>query len=101
MHKLTHKIVIENGEEKIVSTAMIVVHRFRIGDVEDPIIYAAEPILEWKKSTQGQWVMKNSVTAPICQNCLDPSTYSTQISIIAELEMPKLTEFYMRWGPEK
>lgn len=96
-----HKIVLINGEEKIVSTAKIVVHRFSVGDVEDPVVYAAEPILEWEKSPMGQWVKKNSVSVPEWRRSINPSTYSCYFAIIAELEMPKITEFYLRWGTEK
>ena len=34
-------------------------HTINMGDVEDPEIYAAMPILEWQGTEQGQWVMDN------------------------------------------
>ncbi len=38
----------------------IIVHKIAMGDVEDPELYAAAPILEWEKSEKGQWLHKNS-----------------------------------------
>ena len=31
----------------------ILVHEFIIGDVEDPEIYAADPLLKWQESEEG------------------------------------------------
>ena len=31
----------------------LVVHRFRLGDVEDPDLYAAEPLYKWQESDSG------------------------------------------------
>ena len=30
-------------------------HEFRLGDVEDPEIYAAQPIWEWQQTEAGAW----------------------------------------------
>lgn len=40
-----------------------VFHTIRMGDVEDPELYAAVPIHEWEQTEQGQWVM---------EHCSDP-----------------------------
>jgi len=37
------------------------VHSFTMGDVEDPEIYVAHPILEWEKTEMGKWVMENGI----------------------------------------
>ena len=39
----------------------VVVHRFRMGDVEDPDLYAAQPLWEWQSSEMGKWVMERAV----------------------------------------
>lgn len=46
----------------------VIFHTFRIGDVDDVEIYAAQPLWEWQQTEQGQWVM---------EHCADP-TYSIQ-----------------------
>jgi hypothetical protein len=42
----------------------IVAHRFSVGDVEDPDIYAAEPLWEWQNSEAGKWAMENCAEIP-------------------------------------
>jgi hypothetical protein len=37
----------------------MIFHSFTLGDVEDPDIYVAGPILDWQKTEKGQWVMKH------------------------------------------
>jgi len=76
----------------------VVVHRFRLGDVEDPDLYAAEPLYKWQESDPGKFVMKHAIDKPIWHRQLDQSTYGYQYVIEAELEMKKLSEYYLRFG---
>lgn len=39
----------------------VVVHRFKIRDLDDPEIYSAGLITEWLASEQGQWVQERAV----------------------------------------
>jgi hypothetical protein len=78
----------------------IVVHRFRVGDVEDPDLYAAVPIHEWESSEQGQFVMEHAVDTPVWHRQLDQFSYGHEYAIVAELEKKKLSEFYLRWGKD-
>jgi hypothetical protein len=75
----------------------VVVHRFRMGDVEDPDLYAAQPIHEWEQSDAGKFVMENAVDTPEWHRQLDPMSYGHQYAIVAELEKKKLSEFYLRF----
>ena len=71
----------------------IVAHHFTIGDVEDPDIYAAEPLWEWQNSEAGKWAMENSSETPSWHRNIDIARfgYSYQIKI-------KLTpENYTYW----
>jgi len=87
------------GDQHIVDEIhKVVVHRFRMGDVEDPDLYAAQPIHAWEQSDQGQFVMKHAVDTPEWHRQLDQFSYGYEYAIIAELEMKKLSEFYLRWG---
>jgi hypothetical protein len=74
----------------------IIVHRFFMGDVEDPEIYAAQPIWEWQQTPKGAWLMKNGddLTFHIHMN---PATYGYDVHITCGLEGKKLTEYYLRW----
>jgi hypothetical protein len=42
----------------------IIAHCFNVGDVEDPDIYAAEPIWEWQHGEAGKWAMENCSETP-------------------------------------
>jgi hypothetical protein len=76
----------------------VIVHRFRLGDVEDPDLYAAEPLYKWQESDPGKFVMEHAIDKPIWHRQLDQSTYGYQYVIEAELEMKKLSEYYLRFG---
>jgi hypothetical protein len=75
----------------------ITFHTFGMGDVEDPELYAAQPLYEWQQTDQGQWVMKN---------CSDPqyiirpdiSTFGHKIIVHGEVEDQLATEYLLRWG---
>lgn len=38
----------------------VLVHSFNLGDVEDPEIYAAAPLMEFMNSEAGQWLKQRS-----------------------------------------
>jgi hypothetical protein len=78
----------------------VVVHQFTMGDVEDPDLYAAEPMWKWQESEQGKFVMENAVDQPEWHRQLDPGTYGYKYAITAELEAKKLSEFYLKWGKD-
>lgn len=66
----------------------VCVHEFAMGDVEDPDLYAAEPLLTWQKSEAGVWVMAHAVDTPFWHRQADPYTYGFQYRIVARLSEP-------------
>jgi hypothetical protein len=78
----------------------VVVHQFTMGDVEDPDLYAAEPMWKWQESEQGKFVMENAVDQPEWHRQLDHTSYGYKYAITAELEAKKLSEFYLKWGKD-
>jgi len=92
------RVVHENGEDRVEEIHKVVVHRFRLSDVDDPDIYAAQPIWEWQQTDAGKFVMEHAIETPSYHQHLDASTYSYQYAITAKLEKKKLSEFYLRWG---
>ena len=56
MGTVRYKVIEKDGQEIVKEIHKIVVHQFYMGDVEDPDIYAAEPIWNWEKSEQGQFL---------------------------------------------
>lgn len=91
-------IVRKDGREVIEEIHRVVVHRFRLSDVDDPDLHAAEPLYKWEKSEPGQFVMKNAVGTPIWKRHIDHNFYGYEYAIVAELEKNKLSEYYLRWG---
>lgn len=73
------------------------VHTFRMGDVEDPELYAAQPIYDWQQSEMGKWVMEHSVDPTFHINP-DPLTFGYSISITAHITPKRWTEFCLRWA---
>lgn len=84
--------------EMVVETKEVVVHRFKIGDVEDPDLNAAQPLWEWEKSEQGQWVMERALETPYWSRHLSPMDYYHQYAIVAKFDTKTLTEYYLRFG---
>lgn len=76
----------------------VVVHRFRMSDVDDPDLYAAEPMYQWEKSDAGQFIMENAEETPSWHRHIDHTSFGYEYVIVAELEKKKLSEFYLRWG---
>ena len=74
------------------------VYEFNMGDVEDPELYAAEPLYKWEHSEVGQWVMKNSKTKPSWNISTCPNTYGWKCYVTANLEGEALTFFKLKWG---
>jgi hypothetical protein len=78
----------------------IIVHTFSMGDVDDPDLYAAQPLYEWEHSEAGQWVMKNAADTPTWYRMADPMSYGYKYQIRAKLMGPALTEWLLRHGAE-
>ena len=72
------------------------VHKFSMGDVEDPELYAAGPIWNWKKTEQGIWVMKHGLD-PTFHTHVDHTSYGYTINITAHITVKRWTEFLLRW----
>jgi hypothetical protein len=87
-----------NSDNTVSEIHKVIVHRFRLSDVEDPDLYAGEPIWEWQQSEAGQFVMNNAVDRPEWHRNVDHLTMGYEYAIIAELEKKKLTEFYLKFG---
>lgn len=63
----------------------VVVHEFSVADVEDPDLWAAEPLLTWEKSAAGQWVMEHAVETPVWHRMIDYTSYSHRYAVVARL----------------
>ena len=94
-HNIRDVMVIDNKAYKI---HKLIVHRFRLGDVEDPDIYAAQPLLDWQHSEMGKWIMTKAVETPEWHRHLDHSTYGYQYAVVAKLKDVDYTFWTLKWG---
>lgn len=74
------------------------VHTITMGDVDDPEIYIAEPILEWQQSEVGRWIMEHSAEQPVYHRGFDPHDYGYTYRITAVLRGKDYTYWTLKWG---
>lgn len=84
-------------EDVPVKILTVVVHEFSIGDVEDPVVYAAEPLIKWEKSEEGQYVMERAVEKPEWRQWLSPMTYGHKYCVVAKLKEKDASYFALKY----
>ena len=84
-------------DSKPVKICTVVVHRFKIADVEDPTLYAAQPLYDWEISAAGKWIMENSVETPWWESQLSVSDYQTNFIIATKLTEANYTFFKLKF----
>jgi hypothetical protein len=84
-------------DDHVVRFSDICVHEFSMGDVEDPDLYAAQPISEWQDSAAGKFVMEHAVEKPYWIRQIDHSSYGYQYRIMARLSEPNQTFFRLKF----
>ena len=97
MGSVRYQVKEKDGKEIVEEIHKVVVHKFNLGDVDDPEIYAAQPIWEWQQTDAGKFVMENAVDEPEWHKHMDQMWMGYTFIIIAELEKKKLAEYYLRF----
>jgi hypothetical protein len=69
-----------------------------MGDVEDPDLYAAEPLYQWQQSEMGQWVMEKSVETPMWHRQMSANQYHIDYAVEAWLQGADYTFWALKWG---
>ncbi len=82
--------------DRVEEVRTVVVYEFSMGDVEDPDLYAAQPLYEWEKSEAGQWIMEHAVETPSWYRIPDMMQYGYKYQIRAKLAGARLTEYLLR-----
>lgn len=73
-----------------------IVHKIKMGDVEDPDIMVAEPIWKWQQTEAGKWVMENcTIEKPIWHR--HPNEWGHLYTITAYLTPKQLTYFRLKF----
>ena len=76
----------------------VIVHRFNMGDVEDPDLYAAEPLWQWQQSEIGKWVMERAVVTPEWHRQHDAMMWGYNYAIVAKLKDIDYTFWVLKWA---
>jgi len=101
MGTVKFQIVGDGDKQTVEEIHRVVVHQFILTDVEDPDIYAAEPMWEWQQTDAGKFVMENVKQKPEFHIHVDNVILGYRCIIIAELEKKKLVEYYLKFGKIK
>ena len=68
-----------------------------MGDVEDPYLYASQPIYEWQQTDMGKWCMDHLVGEGtfICEP--DPECWGFNVIIAGDLEEKDYIYFKLKY----
>ena len=74
----------------------MILHQFSLGDVEDPDIYAAQPLWEWQQTEKGKWVMEHGHGLTYT---IQPSfvTYGYTVTVVGDLNPEDKTYFTLKY----
>lgn len=95
-NKVTHKYMVIDDRVHEIHNA--VVHTFSMGDVDDPILYAAQPLIEWQNSEPGKWIMEHSIETPMWHRQQDAMNWGHTFAITAKLKAKDYSYFLLKWG---
>ena len=91
------KRIWQSKDGKDIITSTVVVHTFSVADVDDPDIYAGQPIHEWQQTEAGKWVMENAIQKPSWHRQFDIYAYGYQYQIRADLTDEQITFFELKY----
>ena len=82
---------------KTVKFSDVKVHEFRMGDVEDPDLYASQPLYEWQNTEAGKWVLAHAIETPFWHRVVDPYNFGWTYYVIARLKEQDQTYWALKW----
>jgi hypothetical protein len=68
-----------------------------MGDVEDPDLYAAQPLWDWQDSEAGRFVLAHAVEKPYWTRQADQFSYGYRYAIVARMREPDQTFFSLKF----
>mgnify|MGYP000137213963 CR=1 FL=1 len=93
---IENKYIVVN--DRVHEIKKVIVHKFRLGDVDDPDLYAAQPIWEWQQTEMGKWIMERAVDTPEWHRHIDHTTYGYQYAIVAKIKDIDYTFWQLKWS---
>ncbi len=79
----------------------VCVHEIKMGDVEDPDLFVADPIWRWQQSEAGKFVMEHAVEQPYWTRHMDHNSWGHKYRIMARLSNKDETFWQLKWGNNK
>ena len=83
---------------KAISFQDVCVHEFTMGDVEDPELYAAQPLWEWQQTEAGKWIMEHAAETPYWLSAMDHTMYGYRFKVMARLSEQDQTFWSLKWA---
>lgn len=74
----------------------VLVHRFKMGDVEDPDLWAAQYLVEFETSEKGKWVMENTID-PTWNRNSDHTMWGWEYTITTTMSEEQYTYFKLKY----
>lgn len=94
---MSYRVRYEKFGDRIETIHKLVVHTFTLGDVEDPDLYAAQPLIEWQNSEAGKFIMSHAVETPVWQREVDHTLFGYRYAITAELKGKDYTFYCLKY----
>ena len=75
----------------------VLVHEIRMGDVDDPDLFVADPIWHWQQTEAGKFIMEHAAEQPYWTRHVDPMTYGYKYAIMARLSEQNETFYRLKY----
>jgi hypothetical protein len=76
---------------------LVRLHEFRMGDSEDPELYAAQPLAEFMATEQGCWIKENAHD-PSFTVVTDVVTLGNRVIVMGYLSEEAETYYKLKWA---
>ena len=83
---------------KAVKFRDVCVHEIRMGDVEDPDLFVADPIWKWQQTDAGKFIMEHAIDQPYFTRGIDHHSYGHLYRIVARLSEQNESFWRLKWG---
>jgi hypothetical protein len=75
----------------------VVVHRFRLSDVDEPDLYASAAIDKWMQTDAGRWVSEHKADEIVLQSGFDYNYFGHKFIVTTKLKDEDATFFLLKY----
>lgn len=76
----------------------VCVQEIKIADIEDPVMFVAEPIYHWQQTDAGKFIMEHAEEKPYWTHSVDYTSYGHVYRIMARISEQTETFWRLKWG---